>query len=153
MRSEWESPLWTSLIFWGLLRRRDCKPHKARTHPGPHTCIALATWWTLKWYLSTVSAWGLSQSGCTFPGEWSASLTFILQSHVRAKSLQLCHLSCVWLFAMLWTVALQAPLSMGFSRQECWSGLAWALTTYKSSSRFWNIETPFSIIVLDKITI
>ena len=22
-----------------------------------------------------------------------------------------------------WTVALQAPLSMGFSRQECWSGL------------------------------
>ena len=25
--------------------------------------------------------------------------------------------SCVWLFATLWTVALQAPLSMGFSRQ------------------------------------
>ena len=23
----------------------------------------------------------------------------------------------------LWTVALQAPLPMGFSRQECWSGL------------------------------
>ena len=23
----------------------------------------------------------------------------------------------------LWTVAHQAPLSMGFSRQECWSGL------------------------------
>ena len=22
-----------------------------------------------------------------------------------------------------WTVACQAPLSMGFSRQECWSGL------------------------------
>ena len=26
-------------------------------------------------------------------------------------------------FVTLWTVALQAPLSMGFSRQECWSGL------------------------------
>ena len=26
-------------------------------------------------------------------------------------------------FAALWTVALQAPLSMGFSRQEYWSGL------------------------------
>ena len=25
----------------------------------------------------------------------------------------------------LWTVALQAPLSMGFSRQEYWSGLPW----------------------------
>ena len=31
--------------------------------------------------------------------------------------------SCVWLFATLWTVAHQAPLSMGFSRQEYWSGL------------------------------
>ena len=32
-------------------------------------------------------------------------------------------LSCVWLFSTLWTVARQAPLSMGFSRQEYWSGL------------------------------
>ena len=35
-------------------------------------------------------------------------------------------LSCfsrVWLFATLWTVAHQAPLSMGFSREEYWSGL------------------------------
>ena len=32
-------------------------------------------------------------------------------------------LSCVQLFANLWTVAFQAPLSMGFSRQEYWSGL------------------------------
>ena len=37
-----------------------------------------------------------------------------------------CVLSClslVWLFTALWTVAHQAPLSMGFSRQEYWSGL------------------------------
>ena len=31
--------------------------------------------------------------------------------------------SCVWLFATLWTVVRQAPLSMGSSRQEYWSGL------------------------------
>ena len=31
--------------------------------------------------------------------------------------------SCVRLFATLWTVAHQALLSMGFSRQEYWSGL------------------------------
>ena len=31
--------------------------------------------------------------------------------------------SCVQLFATQWTVALQAPLSMGFSRQEYCSGL------------------------------
>ena len=32
-------------------------------------------------------------------------------------------LSCVQLFVTLWTVALQAPLSMGLSRQEYWTGL------------------------------
>ena len=32
-------------------------------------------------------------------------------------------LSRVRLFETLWTVAHQAPLSMGFSRQEYWSGL------------------------------
>ena len=31
-------------------------------------------------------------------------------------------LSRVWLFATLWTAAHQAPPSMGFSRQEYWSG-------------------------------
>ena len=35
----------------------------------------------------------------------------------------LSHFSRVWLFATLWTVAHQAPLSMGFCRQEYWSGL------------------------------
>ena len=38
----------------------------------------------------------------------------------------MCVLSCfshVQLCATLWTVALQAPLSMGFSWQEYWSGL------------------------------
>ena len=35
-------------------------------------------------------------------------------------------LSCfsrVWPFVTPWTVACQVPLSLGFSRQECWSGL------------------------------
>ena len=40
------------------------------------------------------------------------------ESEVKAKSL-----NRVRLFATPWTVAYQAPLSMGFSRQECWSGL------------------------------
>ena len=32
-------------------------------------------------------------------------------------------LSRVWLFSTLWTVVHQAPLSMGFSRGEYWSGV------------------------------
>ena len=35
----------------------------------------------------------------------------------------LSHFSYAQLFATLWTVAHQASLSMGFSRQEYWSGL------------------------------
>ena len=35
----------------------------------------------------------------------------------------LSHFSHVQLFATLWTVAHWAPLSMGFFRQEYWSGL------------------------------
>ena len=43
-------------------------------------------------------------------------------SAAAAKSLQ----SCPTL-ATLWTVALQTPLSMGFPRQEYWSGLPFLL--------------------------
>ena len=35
----------------------------------------------------------------------------------------LAQLSHVWLYETPWTVAHQAPLSMGFSRQQYWSGL------------------------------
>ena len=38
-----------------------------------------------------------------------------------------CVLTCVQLFAAPWTVACQAPLSRGFSRQEYWSGLPFSL--------------------------
>ena len=37
--------------------------------------------------------------------------------------MHVCVLSHVQFFANLWTVALQAPQSMGFSRQEYWRGL------------------------------
>ena len=48
-----------------------------------------------------------------FPSTWSLSIMRVLS-----------HCSHVWLFATLWTIAHQAPLSMGFSRQEYWSGLS-----------------------------
>ena len=35
----------------------------------------------------------------------------------------LSHFSCIWLYATIWTAACQAPLSLGFSRQEYWSRL------------------------------
>ena len=42
--------------------------------------------------------------------------------HVCPKSLQSCTL-CDLMVVTLWTAAQQAPLSMGFFRQEYWSGL------------------------------
>ena len=44
-----------------------------------------------------------------------------LKSQLQLKFAQ--SLSCVFLFVTPWTVVHQAPLSMGFFRQEYWSGL------------------------------
>ena len=49
-----------------------------------------------------------------------------LQHQVEKLTSACCVLSCfsrVRLFVTLWTIACQAPLSMGLSRQEQWSGL------------------------------
>ena len=42
----------------------------------------------------------------------------------------MCALTCVLLFATPWTVDCQAPLSMGFPRQEYWSGLPFPSSGY-----------------------
>ena len=60
-------------------------------------------------------------------------LCYIKQVLMVRLKMKICHcllfkvkvklLTCVRFFATPWTVAHQAPLSMGFSRQEYWSGL------------------------------
>ena len=86
----------------------------------------------------TDQAWG-SASGLSYP--WhvgpiqgrclflACSPTSPQQNPISASHLgmqwlrRMCVLSHVWLFATPWTVAQQAPLSMGFSRQQSWSRL------------------------------
>ena len=51
------------------------------------------------------------------------SYSYWLRKYATSELSEVKSLSCVQLFATPWTVAYQAPLSMGFSRQECWSGL------------------------------
>ena len=51
---------------------------------------------------------------------------FILTTHFHITKCYVCmlnHFSRAQLFVTLWTIAHQAPPSMGFSRQEYWSGL------------------------------
>ena len=47
----------------------------------------------------------------------------VLSNKSHAMCAMLGHVSHAPLFATPWTVAHQAPLSLGFSRQEHWSGL------------------------------
>ena len=79
-------------------------------------------------------SWPLSKSGASYKSIhkglrgftsssgheacWHFMILSFLIVEVKVKSL-----SHVWLFATPWTVAYQAPLSMGFSRQEYWSGV------------------------------
>ena len=59
--------------------------------------------------------------------EWVAiSFSNAWEWKVKVKSL-----SRVWLFVTPWTAAHQAPLSMGFSRQENWSGVPWPSLSFK----------------------
>ena len=62
-------------------------------------------------------AWDPGRGGCPQPGQratWGG---------IGAPPVCVYVLSCIRLFATPWTVALDARLSMGFSGQECWSGL------------------------------
>ena len=98
--------------------------------------LAIFTWWP---HNSAAAAAKSLQSGLTLcdpiegsplgspvPGilqarilEWVAiSFSDAWKWKVKVKSL-----SRVWLLATPWTAAYQAPLSMGFSRQEYWSGV------------------------------
>ena len=63
---------------------------------------------------------------------------------VKVKSL-----SCVWLLATPWAAAYEAPPSMGFSRQEYWSGVplpspsakrGWWISSAGSEAPLWEAE-------------
>ena len=70
--------------------------------------------------------------------EWVA-ISFSSAGKWKVKGKTLSH---VWLFATPWTAAYQAPLSMGFSRQEYWSGLPLPsrVTLLQSLIIFWTIH-------------
>ena len=82
-----------------------------------------------------------SPPGSPIPGilqartqEWVAiSFSSVWKWKVKVKSL-----SCVWLFVTPWTAAYQAPPSMGFSRQEYWSGLPFSSPGESSQPRDWT---------------
>ena len=84
------------------------------TFPGSgRYCVDLSSWW----WDSTVQSTSVNLKHWIVSSWQKPPLVYIM-SQVKVKSL-----SRVRLFATPWTVAYQAPLSVGFSRQEYWSGL------------------------------
>ena len=90
----------------------------------------------------------VSPPGSPIPGilqartlEWVAiSFSIAWKWKVKVKLL-----SRVWPLANPWTAAYQAPLSMGFSRQEYWSGLPLLISTYSQSGKLWLCSVAFCL--------
>ena len=92
----------------------------------PNSAATAAAAKSLQLYPALCNPIDSSPPGSPVPGilqartlEWVAiSFSNAGKWKVKVKSL-----SSVWLFATPWTAAYQAPPSMGFSRQEYWSGV------------------------------
>ena len=70
--------------------------------------------------LSLCSSWGSIFREHPYQWSWSKRSGLVLLIY---DAFSHWFYSKTWLFATLWTIACQAPLSIGFSRQEYWSGL------------------------------
>ena len=107
--SPWQPPIW-SLMYMS----RDMDRSAAAAAKSLQSCPTLC------------NPRDGSPLGSSAPGilqarilEWVAiSFSNAWKWKVKVKSL-----SCVWLLATPWTTGYQAPPSMGFSRQEYWSGV------------------------------
>ena len=97
--------------------------------------------------------WGFNKT-IVMIGTWILGKRVFTQNIYRAK-VKVKSLSCVWLFVTPRTVAYQAPLSMGFSRQEYCSGL----TFLSPGDLLRNFEYAFrntrnrKVIISDKLDV
>ena len=80
----------------------------------------LGALWRVRWVGWGVWVEGPRVSGHKHTYSWFTVGQQKLTQHCNAM-MCVCMLSRVWHFAAPWTVARQAPLSMGFPRQEYWS--------------------------------
>ena len=72
------------------------------------------------------------QAKCLSIYEWVPKMWYI---YTLKQHCMLSPFSRVWLCATLWTAALQAPLSTGFSRQEYWSRLPFSFSAIEEKNK------------------
>ena len=115
---------------------------------------------------SVSECWAKAHAGITGPGARRAGSHLLVLLNWSCACV-LSHFSRVRLCATLWTVACQAPLSVGFSRQEYWSGLPcppsgdlpdpeiepMSFTSPGSAGGFFTTRTSFQILELIGIQI
>ena len=100
----------------------------------------------LKCYTQYTSTWKTQQ----WPQDWKRSVFYSSPKEGQCPRIfKDKSLSCVWLFVTPWTVAGQAPPSMGYSRQEYWSGLPFPsprdLPDTGIQPRSWALQADFNI--------
>ena len=140
-RTEWHQCLflspWPFAVMWVSAKHTPGPQERERLKVEQELLIRWK--WNLRCSAAAAAAAKLRQScptlcdprdgsppGSPIPGilqartlEWVAiSFSNAWKWKVKVKAL-----SCVWLLATPWTAAYQAPPSMGFSRQEYWSGV------------------------------
>ena len=106
-------------------------------HSVPQSCLASREWSYIHSYMCVcvcMCVHSVPQS-CLASREWSYIHSYIYMCVCVCVCACTQSLSCVWLFVTPWTVACQAPLSMGFSRQEYWRGVAISSSRGSSQAR------------------
>ena len=83
--------------------------------------------------LNITNKWMRPHCWCpkTNNGQWQTFYQLCLLHWLPLCCAMLSPFSCVWLFVTPWTVACQAPLSMGFSRQRI---LEWVVGSFSRGS-------------------
>ena len=121
-----EKQLLFIVVCWWVLVQWQCSPHQATASLLYKRDAAAAAAKSLQSRPTLCDPIDGSPPGSPISGilqartlEWVA-ISFSNASKWKVKVKSLSH---VWLFATPWTAAYQAPLSMEFSRHECWSGL------------------------------
>ena len=105
--------------------------------PNPTATFSIILFWFFFYSFMAYKYYWLSSAQTLEWIPWSEKILTVFFSAVSTLLL-LSRLSCVWLCATPETAAHQAPPSLGFSRQEHWSGLPFPSPMHEGEEWKWS---------------